>query len=533
MHGEADPEVTTAEPILDQIRIAALRAKRRRLDRERNPEAAPEQHLPPFPEFLHDWRFRNRETGQTMAFDTLWEGQQAFVDLMLGHAWVYALKAGKLGFTELECAWDAYRALSQRNALVALLSKDQVASRALMGYVTFGITRLPPEYGIRLVTQNLDGIAFRVNDDPDDVRTIRSFPATSSIAIDLSLTHAHVDELSQVQDGEGLWNSVNTTISPSGTCHVLTRGRGEGVYSATLWRNAKLAPEEMRGRHGFLFPFFVDWTKRPLTPERDKSLLAESGNYTSTGLSYFLPDSEEDALAGDSEEIYITPQSWARCYDPNMPELTRVEPCVIGIDAAVRDDCFAVVVASRHPANIERPAIRLVRTWRPSRGHPIDMRQPERFIRWLAEGGCANEHPRSMPLIGDHELDGSPIEDCLLCVNHQHDVGPYNVLEIAYDPTQLEGMIQGFQRDGIWGTSRFDQGKDRLIADAGMRRLAMRVELAHNGDPVLAEHVTKAKAKVSPDEDRTLRIIKSAPDQKIDAAVAASMAVARAMKLNV
>lgn len=524
--------MTTAEPILDQVRIAALRAKQRRLDREKNPEPVKDQYLPPFRDFLRDWRFRNRETGQTMGFDTLWEGQDLFVEHMLAHPWVYALKAGKLGFTELECAWDAYRALSQRNALVALLSKDQIASRALMGYVAFGVNRLPSEYGVKVVTSNLDGMAFRVNDDPDDVRTIRSFPATSSIAIDLSLTHAHVDELSQVQDGEGLWNSVNTTISPSGTCHVLTRGRGNAVYSATLWTNAKKADAALQGSHGSLFPFFVDWTKRPVTPERDKDRLAESGNYTTTGLSYFLPDSEEDALAGDSEEIYIPPQVWRRCFDESMPELTRTEPCVIGIDAAVRDDCFAVVVASRHPSNIERPAIRMCRVWRPSHGKPIDMRQPERFIRWLAEGGCANEHPVSLPLIGDHDLDGTAIEDCPLCRGGAK-VGPYNVLEIAYDPTQLESMIQGFQRDGIWGTSRFDQGKDRLIADAGMRRAAMRQELSHNGDPVLAEHVTKAKAKISADEDRTLRIIKSSPDQKIDAAVAGSMAVHRVMRLNV
>src|SRR3990172_6824393 len=58
--------------------------------------------------FLPYWQFVNRDTGEVLAFGdpqtgelALWEGQQHFADHMVEHPWIYALKAGKLGFTEL------------------------------------------------------------------------------------------------------------------------------------------------------------------------------------------------------------------------------------------------------------------------------------------------------------------------------------------------------------------------------------------------------------------------------------------------
>jgi hypothetical protein len=85
-----------------------------------------------FVAWLKYWRFKNRESGALLTFRNPWPGQEKFRDLMINVAqsaidkamWegIFALKAGKLGFTELECAWDGYVLWARRNARVHLFS---------------------------------------------------------------------------------------------------------------------------------------------------------------------------------------------------------------------------------------------------------------------------------------------------------------------------------------------------------------------------------------------------------------------------
>ena len=85
-----------------------------------------------FRHFLHHWTFVNRETGRPQTFSSLWAGQENAVAAMELHPWLYLLKAGKLGFTELECAYDAWVALYRHpNARVHLFSLDGSSSKAL------------------------------------------------------------------------------------------------------------------------------------------------------------------------------------------------------------------------------------------------------------------------------------------------------------------------------------------------------------------------------------------------------------------
>lgn len=530
----------TESDIKALAQVAVLRQKRRELSSLRARREHPELNAcrASFKHFLRYWKFKNRETGEVLTFETLWEGQEEFADIVQEHAWVFALKAGKLGFTELECAYDAWAALfKQPNATVALFSKEQKAARSLLRYVQFGLSKLPSWFGISFVVENTEELSFTVHGQPDDVRTIRSFAVTGHAAIDISLTHAHVDELSQMQFAEDLWSSVNTVIAPGGSCHVVTRGAGDGVYSATLWNGAKAAPERLWGSHGYLYPFFVPWDKRPPIPERDKERLAESGSFTPLGLSYFLPSTPEEALQGDGESGYIPVQQWDRCHDPELPPLDMGsrEPCVVAIDAATYNDCFAVVVATRHPAHPDKAAIRLVKLWRPSEENTgvIDLNEPDRYVRWLCQGGCPNGHPRSKPMVGARDMLGNPLEDCPSCVEGDWSVPPLNVMEVAYDPYQMDAMAQDMVRDGIWGLDAFDQGTERLIADSNLYKLAMRLEVFHNGSPALREHIGNCKAKLQKDEESRMRIIKKGPAFKVDAAVAASMAVKRILDVNV
>ncbi len=83
----------------------------------------------------------------------------------------------------------------------------------------------------------------------------------------------------------------------------------------------------------------------------------------------------------------------------------------------------------------------------------------------------------------------------------------------------------------VW-CHEFSQTSDRLMADAQLFQLAMRRAISHTGNPTLREHVSNARAKLSKDEDTKMRIVKKSPSRKIDLAVAASMAVAQILYLN-
>jgi phage terminase large subunit-like protein len=108
-----------------------------------------------------------------------------------------------------------------------------------------------------------------------------------------------------------------------------------------------------------------------------------------------------------------------------------------------------------------------------------------------------------------------------------------NIVQICYDEYQLHDMATRLMQDGVAWLSKFPQTTERLIADGQMHKLAMKGSLAHSGDPALRDHIGNAKAKLQVDEESRMRIVKSAPNAKVDGAVAASMGVKRALDLMI
>jgi len=105
----------------------------------------------------------------------------------------------------------------------------------------------------------------------------------------------------------------------------------------------------------------------------------------------------------------------------------------------------------------------------------------------------------------------------------------YNVVEICYDPYQLEDMANTMRKELIAHVVAFNQQKDRLIADKGLYDSIRDRHIRHYGYPELSKHVQNANAK---NEQEKLRIVKRNDLLKIDMTVAMSMALARAKKLR-
>jgi len=192
-----------------------------------------------------------------------------------------------------------------------------------------------------------------------------------------------------------------------------------------------------------------------------------------------------------SEDVFVPAEWWDACRG-EYPEFTPDTPVVMGMDAGVSNDCFALVGVSRIG---DKVYVRFCRIWRPALGAPIDFAEPERAIR-------------------------------------DEFVKQYNVVQIAYDPYQLHDMAMRLRRDGIVWMYEFTQMKPRLEADKALHDCIRDRRIVHSGDPTLREHVTNANSKSEGDIDK-LRIVKRADHLKIDACVALSMANSEARRLQI
>ena len=459
--------------------------------------------LKSFREFLCYWPFKDRETGDVRSFDeeTLWEGQREFRDAIQEHKWVLALKAGKLGYTEFECAYDAFRVFSCPNARVHVFSKDFEAAQELLEYIRFGLTHLPEGMRPELLVDERGGdtghsIKFRMGGD--DVRTIRAYSAAKNVSIDVSCQHAHVDELGAMPFAKKTWSAVSSTVAPDGTCHVVSRGYGEEEYLTELWHTAEAGASE-------LYPLFTDWTKRP---GRDEAWYKRQEAKDPHGIRFMAPEKPEDCLSGASSEDFVKIEWWDACEASRqgvklpifvredgsvLPEVCKI-PVVLALDAAEGrsgvGDTFGALLMMRHPdRHDDGVAIVAVKDWEA----PFKFTEIEAWV-WA------------------------------ICRT-------YNVIEIAYDPFQLVDMMQRVNRElGVW-TKRFDQGKLRAMSDRLLYDLIIQKRLVHIGDPTLREHIKNAKAKLQPGEDSKLRMEKKAPHRKIDLAVCASMGAYECLRL--
>src|SRR3990167_8623682 len=234
-------------------------------------------------------------------------------------------------------------------------------------------------------------------------------------------------------------------------------------------------------------------------------------------------------LWGASSGEYIPLAVWDACredlprFDPGVREVG-----VVACDAAVKQDAFAIVAVTRHPARPRDPAIRACRKWDPPKGGSIDMSKPEAFLRCLLLGGCGLGHPLTVDRTKIDERFAE--EGCPAC-SEKALVPAYNIFEIAYDPTQLADMMQRLKRELGANCREFSQGAERLIADAQLYQLAAGRRLAHDGNEELRQHVQNAGMELDKSEDRKMRIVKKTPAKKVDLVVASSMACHRILRL--
>ena len=192
-----------------------------------------------------------------------------------------------------------------------------------------------------------------------------------------------------------------------------------------------------------------------------------------------------------NEEAFVPIEWWDAC-EEELPELDSRTKMVIGVDGAVSGDCFAIVGVTRHPVRHDDVAVRLWGLWEPPPGGKIDFDEIFRELLQLTK--------------------------------------QYSVIQVVYDPFQLEHFMQQLRRRARVWVYDFNQGADRNIADKTLFDLVRDRRIAHCGPPEIRQHLLNADAKIT--GDSKMRIEKRVERLKVDLVVALAMAASECRRLN-
>ena len=204
---------------------------------------------------------------------------------------------------------------------------------------------------------------------------------------------------------------------------------------------------------------------------------------------------------------FVAKEWWEACNRPDqikIPLLNSLQEVVIAADAGVSSDNFAVTAVTRtedlHTGVIYTNNV-YFRIWEPpSVNSSIVFSNVENF--------------------DDPDTPEGMIRK--LCRD-------WNVVKIVYDQFQLHDMMTRLRQEGIADILKFDQNQRRNVADKFFHDIIRNRSYRHRGDPALTLHVMNANKETN---NEKMRIVKRNPNDKIDGAVAESMAVHEAYRLN-
>jgi phage terminase large subunit-like protein len=195
------------------------------------------------------------------------------------------------------------------------------------------------------------------------------------------------------------------------------------------------------------------------------------------GRRYFLNEP-----AGADSESWLPPGAWQACLAPHL-QLQDGADTFVGVDMALRHDSVAVVAVQHHDGRYVARA----RTWR---------------------------------LVGD-TVDVAAVEAHLRALHAR-----YRLIQAAYDPAYFQRSAEALVDFGL-PMVEIPQGPGHMVpACQTAYALICAGQVAHDGDPLLADHV---HAAVPRQVGEGWRLSKGRSKKKIDACIALVMALDRAM----
>ena len=254
-----------------------------------------------FRRFLDYWYFLDQDTGVVRCLgQELWDAQEEFVSVVDRENWIFNLKARQLGFTTIECAYDAWVARVRgggRNARVHVFSKRETEAISLLARVTYGYKRLPWWMQLPVSTDRLS--CFAIKATKDDIRQIYAYPADNDTARGETCTHAHIDEWAFMGSPQRVWQSIEP--SAAGTIHFITTGQGPANYTSAFWRRC-LARDVVDRKGNPVYACFIGALNRP---DRNEAWLkAKRAGMDEQAFLQEYPMRWQDALSGGGDYVF-------------------------------------------------------------------------------------------------------------------------------------------------------------------------------------------------------------------------------------
>ena len=416
----------------------------------------------------------------------LWPAQREALEVIKNNDQVIILKARQLGISWLVLAYALFLCIFFSNKLVMVFSKDQDSANEMIRRVKGMYQRLggKPQ---QMTQDNVTTIGW------SNGSRIKSFAATEDAGSSFTASLTIIDEFAKMRYADALYTSVKPTIADGGKMIIISTAKGEGNPFHKLWEAAE--------KHTNSFtPLFLPWNARPDRTAEWYSR-AEADAISSAHHRQEYPALPDEAFVSIGEDRFLPSIIlWDSCRE-ELPALTEHEPLIIAIDAGVSNDSFGMIGITAHPSRPGDYAIRFAHEWRPPQGGKIDFR------------GAAD----------------APGPDWMIRNVY---ADKYALIQVVYDPFQLESLCADLMRDGIIQCVPFSQQKDRLEADKFLYDMILARRIAHDGNAALRQHMDNANRKVDT-ETRKLRIVKREESLKIDLAVCASMALMSAYRLGV
>lgn len=380
------------------------------------------------------------------------------------------------------------------------------------------------------ITRTVDSLKTIKHPKSDSELKAISHEAYSKHGLNVSLFIA--DEVHAWPAGEGreLWRVIRTSMSKRDqplTWIISTAGRGDQNLAWDLWdRSHKVRDGEITDPSFlpviFSAPKDCDWRDedvwRAVNPAIEAGYLNTDVLRTEVSEAEHLPGEVAtfkqlrlNIWQDGAADPWIDLDVWDRGADPVPLDALEGEPCWLGVDLASVEDSTAIVACWRRPHGgyylapwIYMPEARVKRR---SRAEGTNWRT------WAEQG-----HVIATP---GEVVDYDVVERKILELAER-----YRVLEVAIDRHNATGTMNRLMAEGV-NVIQHGQG---MIGMSGpckeFQRAVLAGEITHGGHPAFRWQV--GNAVIDTDAAENIKVTKNKSRDKVDAVVAAVMAVGRA-----
>jgi hypothetical protein len=301
--------------------------------------------------WLEVWTFVDEDGRTRTLAESLWGGQQRFLETLLVEGHVVSIKSRKVGLSTVVAAHAAWTArIRDKNASVHLLSHREDAAKELLRGLRRGFEGLPTFLQLPLERQTSTVLAFAAG--PGDTRSLKAFPATPNAAIEATTSHLVLDEWAHTFDPEALWAAVEPTLTARSTSALITTAVGPGDFVHDYYLRSQAGDTKHTG-------VFVSALERP---DRSPGWVEEKRRQEGKGKTRSLhnyPLTVEEAFA-DASEPYFAPEllKAAQCDAILRGTVRQGDRCVKAWDIGRKRPSVCVVL--RVPSEDEEPIMHLV-----------------------------------------------------------------------------------------------------------------------------------------------------------------------------